>query len=305
MAISLDSTRGSNRELTAVQIRIGDPRARFSRALSRSQLFSSLGELFWYWSGSDKLNHIEYYISKYKEESNDKITVPGAYGPRLFSFRGVNQIDEVVTLLQKRPSTRRAVIQLYDASDISGISSPPCTCTLQFLIRKDRLNLIVSMRSNDVLMGLPHDVFAFTMIQEILARKLGIEIGEYTHFVGSLHLYAADIRKATRYLEEGFQERIPMPAMPDGDPFPAMDTVLAYESEIRASGAIPDLPESLSSYWLDIAKLLAIYGCYKKKSRDKLEELKKSMQTQVYEQAITKRANEVPWAKAVQTSLDI
>ena len=37
--------------------------------------------------------------------------------------------------------------------------------------------LVVHMRSNDVFMGFPHDVFAFTMIQEILANDLGVKLG--------------------------------------------------------------------------------------------------------------------------------
>lgn len=38
------------------------------------------------------------------------------------------------------------------------------------------------MRSNDAYLGFPHDVFFFTMIQELVARSLGIRVGDYHHF---------------------------------------------------------------------------------------------------------------------------
>lgn len=305
-AVSLDSTKGANRELSGVQVRIGDPRARFSRTMSRSQLFSSLGELFWYWSASDRLDHISFYIKKYEEESLDGETVPGAYGPRLFNMGGVNQIREVVSILKKKPSTRRAVIQLYSASDFGSKVSPPCTCTLQFLIRNGRLNLIVSMRSNDVWFGFPHDVFAFTMIQEIVCRKVGVELGEYIHSVGSLHLYAAQRDRALAYLKEGYQERIPMPSMPQGDPFPALRSVAKYEKSLRSSKKkVPKLPANLPSYWLDISRLLAVYSCYRNKNRAALAALRSSMDSPVYEQAISKRTHSMFRKKLEQTTLPL
>ena len=60
---------------------------------------------------------------------------------------------------------------------------------MQFIVRCEELHLFVCMRSNDAFMGLPHDVFAFTMLQELVARLIGCELGHYHHFVSSLHLY--------------------------------------------------------------------------------------------------------------------
>jgi thymidylate synthase len=48
---------------------------------------------------------------------------------------------------------------------------------MQFIVRREELHLFVCMRSNDAFMGLPHDVFAFTMLQELVARLIGCELG--------------------------------------------------------------------------------------------------------------------------------
>jgi thymidylate synthase len=94
--------------------------------------------------------------------------VHGGYGPRLFRHRAGNQVQSAIEALKRGPSTRRAVVQIFDAEDVaSRHKEVPCTCTLQFLVRRQRLHMLVSMRSNDAYKGLPHDVFCFTMLQEI------------------------------------------------------------------------------------------------------------------------------------------
>ena len=146
------------------------------------------------------------YIPRYREESEDGgISVYGGYGPRLLHQRGNNQIQNVITLLRERPTSRRAVIQILNAEDIGDNHSEiPCTTALQFFVRNACVHLIASMRSNDAFIGFPHDVFCFTMLQEIVARAIDLEVGSYRHFVGSMHLYDTDRLHARNLIEEGF-----------------------------------------------------------------------------------------------------
>ena len=81
------ATRGSNREIVGVQFVMRDPRARISRSGDRGKLFSALGELLWYLTRGDELDFIRRYIDAYKHESEDGVTVHGAYGLRLFAMR--------------------------------------------------------------------------------------------------------------------------------------------------------------------------------------------------------------------------
>jgi thymidylate synthase len=105
----------------------------------------------------------------------------------LFHARGFNQVPIVTSILRKKAASRQAVIQLFGADDIvEDHEDVPCTCTLQFFLRRDGLQLLTHMRSNDPNIGLPHDVFCFTMLQEIIARGLGVEPGPYTWSVASI-----------------------------------------------------------------------------------------------------------------------
>ncbi len=268
----VSASRGSFRELLAPTIFLRNPRARISKSLSRGKIFSGLGELIWYWSGSNNLELIDYYLKDvYTKESEDGITVNSGYGERLFNYQinpnenKINQIQNIIDLLKTSPTSRKAVIQLYSAKDLSEKrKSVPCTCTLQFLIRDERLNLLVNMRSNDVFLGLPHDIFVFTMIQEILARELSVEVGFYQHCAGSLHLYDSHKDKAQQYLDEGFFPYDPMPEMPHGSQERSLKAFLRFAEDVRENGNRTDSQIPKCSYWGDLCRLILVFAIYNK-----------------------------------------
>lgn len=111
----------------------------------------------------------------------------GTYGPRLR-----HQLHQVYVELRNRPSSRRAVLSIWQEHDLFHLGDRPCTLTLQFLVRHDRLELITNMRSQDVWLGVPYDLFMFSQLQLSLARQLEVGVGRLTHHVGSLHLYQRD-----------------------------------------------------------------------------------------------------------------
>jgi len=218
-ASHIEPGKGGATELVGVMLELTNPRARLSRTETKGTLFSCLGEFLWYMAGKGDLQTISYYIKKYEESAETDGTINGAYGPRLYSMDGVNQIHNVIEAIKKTDS-RQAVIQLFHARDIDKkYRDVPCTCTLQFFRRHGLLHMHTNMRSNDAFLGLPHDVFAFTMLQELLARTVGSEVGKYCHSVGSLHLYDEHRSQARAYLDEGYQSHVEMPAMPTGDPW--------------------------------------------------------------------------------------
>ena len=73
------ATRGEMAEIIGALIEITKPRARLSRSETRGKIFSSIGELLWYLTRDNRLDFIEGYLSQYREESEDKITVYGGY----------------------------------------------------------------------------------------------------------------------------------------------------------------------------------------------------------------------------------
>lgn len=288
-------TRGDAIELVGVLLEVASPRARLSRTETRGKVFSCLGELCWYLAKSKDLTFIRYYIEKYKGDANGDEIV-GGYGPRLFQWRERNQLAKVIAVLRDKLDSRKAVIQLYDAEDLErGHNSIPCTTTLQFMLRNGKLHMFASMRSNDVFLGLPHDFFCFTMLQEIVASDLGVELGSYKQAVGSLHLYAKDIDDAKKFLDEGWQSTTAqMPAMPKGDPWPAIKLLLKAESQIRLTGELShDILELIDPYWADLIRLLQILSCKRKGDTDKITTICGEMASKFYFPFIEKVLSEL------------
>lgn len=281
--VNVNPTKGKCIEKIGVMLNLQNPRHRLSRSETKGKPFSAIGELIWYLAGSDELKFIEYYLSNYSCYAEDDGTVYGAYGPRIKNKDGINQFENIIQILKTNEQTRKAVIQLFDAKDIVAKKKEvPCTSTLQFFIRDDKLHMITSMRSNDIFLGLPHDIFAFTFIQELIARKLGKELGEYHHAVGSMHLYDQHRDKAKLYLAEGLQStQNPMPAMPISDPTLSIKYLIKIEEEIR-TGKYISTPNDLDYYWKDLINLLLVHSFFKANDLKSIEEIKKEMFDKTY-----------------------
>lgn len=264
-----------------------NPLARLSRTETKGTVFSCLGEFLWYMSGSNSLEVIEHYIKDYGKYSDDGLTIFGAYGPRIFNKGGIDQLAYVLEQLKSNPASRKVVIQLFDAGDVVGHHKDvPCTCTLQFAARFNKLQLHVNMRSNDAFKGLPHDVFSFTMLQELVARTLDLELGHYHHSVGSLHLYTDDLLKAEQFLSEGLQDDVPMPPMPRGDPSAGLSALKDAEKVIRTTKMMPVVSPGIPAYWHDLIRLLTIYAS---SSPREIVKLKNEMSSKAFENFIRKR----------------
>jgi thymidylate synthase len=247
-------------ELVGVALELTNPRARVSRSATRGRLLSAIGELTWYLSGSNDTDHIAHYIRYYEQLDEDGV-VYGGYGPRLFAYDGVNQVQNVIAALTANRSTRRAVVQLFDRHDVAARRKEvPCTCTLQYLLRNDTVHAITHMRSNDAYLGLPHDIFCFTMLQELIACSVGAEVGTYQHLVGSFHLYDRDRDEARAFLDEGWHTtKTTMPNMPPGDPWPAVTRLLAVEASLRRGASPADTRFDEDPYWGDLERLVAVH----------------------------------------------
>lgn len=169
-----------------------------------------IGELLWYLSGSNSLDAIRLYTKAWDRMSDDDKTVNSNYGDRIqhaiceYSGEKFDQLKMVEDLLREHPESRQAVIHIKQARKLTDYPTKDVNCTvcLQFFIRDEKLYLTTYMRSNDLWMGFPNDVFQFTAIQIYLAMKLGVKLGTYTHIAGSLHLYERDYQVALKNIEE-------------------------------------------------------------------------------------------------------
>lgn len=103
----------------------------------------------------------------------------------------IDQVQTVVETLKNDPDSRRAVICLWDPyMDTQESRDIPCNDMVFFKIRDNKLNMTVVNRSNDAILGFPvTNLFQFSILMELVANLLGVEVGTYCQFSDSLHLY--------------------------------------------------------------------------------------------------------------------
>ena len=160
----------------------------------------AIGELLWYNSRNTTAESIKPFSKFWAKIAEPDGNVNSNYGHCIHDKFGFDQWEMVKELLKNNPTSRQAILHIKEARNI--IENPTkdlnCTMTLQFLLRNGRLDLITTMRSNDIWLGLPYDVFNFTCMQIQMAMELNVDVGNYYHNVGSLHLYKKDAEKLAK-----------------------------------------------------------------------------------------------------------
>ncbi len=244
-------------EVLGAHLRLTDPRRRLVdlppvRVLNPA---FAAAEAVWILSGSDAP-----WIHAYNQRLADYADggrLMGAYGPRLRRWCGpaggvVDQLDQVRRLLAHDPASRRAVVQLFDPGlDFQGHKDVPCTLGYRFYLRGGRLHMHTTMRSQDLWLGFCYDVFTATVLQELLAGWLSVEVGEYHHQVDSLHLYASDTSAAAL-----------LPAHVTPSPRMAPLAVAWHDFDALLARLIGDGPVAEAG-WSELAGVLRSYRSWK------------------------------------------
>ena len=151
----------------------------------------------WYLTGDPHVQRLGKIYGKipeiWKRMANEWGSVNSNYG---WQWQRDNQLDNVVAMLKQNPKTRQAAISIYDAKEIKNYEhDTPCTYAVQFTILDNKLNMCVTMRSNDLWYGFCNDQYCFSRLQLLVANKLEIKLGTYFHFAHNLHLYNNIIEK--------------------------------------------------------------------------------------------------------------
>lgn len=149
----------------------------------------------WYLSGNRNANEISKIAKIWLNHMDEEGNVNSNYG---WQWNRNRQIDYVVNELNRDRSTRRALITIYDGKEhLEYSKDTPCTLNIQFYFKEgdERLHMTVLMRSNDLWYGFCNDSYTFIELQKVIANKLNVECGTYTHFAQNMHIYKKHFNK--------------------------------------------------------------------------------------------------------------
>jgi thymidylate synthase len=262
------ASRGNrSRECVNVAFTLTDPRRRTPYLRSRApNIVFNYAEALWYLTGRDDLDMIGYYAPRLRSLSVDGFRLTGtAYGPWLFGPLGEerpSQWSRVLDLLRRDPDTKRAVMTVMRPAELIDPGNPDvsCTLTLQFLLRDGRLHLVATMRGNDAMLGLVCDVFSFTVLQELTALQLGVELGTYTHQVASMHANEPTLARVHAIAIEPEPDRVfAEPPMPADTTWDTITNVARWETDLRTNRRWFEPGSLRHSYWQQVLLLFETY----------------------------------------------
>ena len=146
----------------------------------------------WYLSGDPSIFKLGDIYGKvppiWSRMADDKGNVNSNYG---YQWKRNNQLDYVVDKLKKHKHTRHAAISIYDGKEHDKFATDtPCTYAVQFTNVENRLNMCVTMRSNDLWYGFCNDQYQFSKLLELVCERTGLDMGSYYHFAHNLHIYS-------------------------------------------------------------------------------------------------------------------
>ncbi len=158
------------------------------------------GEAWWILSGSNRVSDITPYLKNIAKFSDNGISFRGAYGPQV-----TEQLDYVAESLMTDIDSRQAVLSIWRQNPRSS-KDIPCTLSMQWFIRDNKLHCSTTMRSSDLFLGWIYDVFNFSCVSMYIAIVLrgkypALELGELILTAGSQHVYERDIPKIDNCFE--------------------------------------------------------------------------------------------------------
>jgi thymidylate synthase len=169
--------------------------------LRRIPLKVFIAEQIWFLMGNKNLRFLQNFTKIWDDFAEENNCVESAYGYRWRKHFGRDQIGGLIKLLQKDPTSRHGVILMWDPAD-DGLANGtnkknvPCPYTFTVQIIGGKLHLHLVIRSNDMMLGNPHDVAGFALLAYMLAQKLNVPVGFLTTSISNAHIYDIHFEQA-------------------------------------------------------------------------------------------------------------
>ncbi len=161
--------------------------------LRKNPLKSPIAEQVWFVQGEKGTDFLRKFTKMWDPFMEEDGTLASAYGWRWRHHFERDQLGSIIELLEKDPTSRHGVVVTWDPKDdgYGGTTKKniPCPYTFTVNIIGGRLNMHNILRSNDMMLGCPFDTFGFALLQCMLAQRLGVRPGIYTHSISNAHIY--------------------------------------------------------------------------------------------------------------------
>ncbi len=179
-------------------------------------LKSIIHELLWFLKGDTNISYLkEHNVKIWDAWADENGDLGPVYGKQWRSWQtpsgeSVDQIQYAVDLIKNNPDSRRIIINAWNAGELNQMALTPCHCLFQFYVVNGKLSCLLYQRSADTFLGVPFNIASYALLTMMMAQVTGLEVGEFVHSFGDVHLYLDHLEKAKLQLS---RDERPLPEM--------------------------------------------------------------------------------------------
>jgi thymidylate synthase len=185
-------------------------------------------ELFWFLSGDTNEKNLrargvdiwaewadEAHTSRFGRNEGDLGPVYGylwrSFGGNYPQRNGFDQIKSLIEEIEKNPNSRRLIVSGWNPETATQVDLPPCHTLFQFKIENEKtLHCQLYQRSADAFLGVPFNISSYALLTEMIARVCDLQVGEFVHTFGDLHIYSNHLNQVEELLK---REPLPLPKL--------------------------------------------------------------------------------------------
>jgi thymidylate synthase len=169
-------------------------------------LRSIIYELLWFLRGETNIKYLkENGVSIWDEWANEHGELGPVYGKQWRSWTGPDgkvhdQISDLIKQIKENPDSRRLIVSAWNVGELSQMALMPCHSLFQFYVADGKLSCQLYQRSADVFLGVPFNIASYALFTMMIAQVCNLELGDFVHSFGDVHLYNNHIEQATLQL---------------------------------------------------------------------------------------------------------
>jgi thymidylate synthase len=170
-------------------------------------LKSIIHELLWFLAGETNIAYLkENGVGIWDEWADDNGDLGPVYGKQWRRWAGpdgveIDQMRWVVEEIKRNPDSRRLIVSAWNVADLPRMALMPCHALFQFYVANGKLSCQLYQRSADIFLGVPFNIASYALLTHMVAQVCGLQVGDFVHTFGDVHLYSNHFEQAREQLE--------------------------------------------------------------------------------------------------------
>lgn len=130
-----------------------------------------------------------------------------AFGRRIKSgYVMLDQVDYLIYTLKTNPYSRRIKTTLWSVDDLDRMALEPCVYETHWQLWGGKLHLTVNIRSNDMGLGNPYNIYQYSILHRMIAQVTGHQVGTICFNIDNAHVYDRHMDALLEQIERPMHE---------------------------------------------------------------------------------------------------